>query len=148
MSYLSFPSPLGMLTAFEGDGRLVAIEWGSPPPGAESTPLLAETKAQITAYFEGTLRKFDLPLAVSGTAFQQRVYAQMALIPYGQTLTYADIAERIGSASRPVGTACGRNPLPIIVPCHRVVGRNGLGGYSGGDGIDSKKFLLSLEGAV
>ena len=145
MPYFAFPTPLGPMTAFEEDGRLVALEWGSPPPGAESTALLTVVKEQLDAYFDKKLRQFDLPFAAEGSIFQKRVWAAMSDIPYGQTLTYADIAEKIGSAPRAIGGACGRNPLPIVVPCHRVLSRNGIGGYSGADGIPTKRFLLALE---
>ena len=147
MAYLSFPSPLGDLTLFEENGSLVAVEWGRTEDGGE-TPLLVEARQQLLDYFAGRRRDFDLPLNPMGTPFQKSVWALMRAIPFGQVDTYGALAERLATSPRPVGTACGRNPLPILIPCHRVVGATGkLGGYSGIDGVETKKFLLSLEGA-
>ncbi len=106
----------------------------------------AAVKEQLAAYFAGTLREFDVPLAPAGTAFQRRVWKELETIPYGETLSYGDIARRIGqpTASRAVGLANGRNPISVIVPCHRVIGANGkLVGYGGG--LPRKDFLLNLE---
>lgn len=147
MAYLSFPSPVGDLTLFEEDGVLVALEWGRADGGAE-TPLLAKARRQLEEYFTGERHDFALPLSPSGTPFQKSVWALMRAIPFGQVETYGALAARLATSPRPVGTACGRNPLPILIPCHRVVAAAGkLGGYSGIDGVDTKKFLLSLEGA-
>ena len=148
MSYLSIHSPLGPLTVFEDGGAIVAIEWGrGPEPGA--TPLLEEAGAQIDAYFDGRLTAFDLPLRPAGNAFRQAVWQQMRKIPYGHTRTYGELARSLGSAPRPVGGACGRNPIPIVIPCHRVIGAGGrMTGYSGGAGIETKRALLRLEGAA
>jgi methylated-DNA-[protein]-cysteine S-methyltransferase len=104
---------------------------------------------QLAEYFAGQRRDFDLPLAPEGTEFQQRVWHRMTKIPYGKTMTYGDLARAIGSAPRAVGGACGRNPIAIILPCHRVIGGSGaLTGYSGAGGINTKQFLLELEGAL
>jgi methylated-DNA-[protein]-cysteine S-methyltransferase len=109
--------------------------------------LLRKAAEQLSEYFAGTRRTFSLPLASSGTAFQQRVWNGVAHVPYGATTTYQGLATEIGHprASRAVGQALGRNPLPIIVPCHRVLSRNGVGGFSGG--LDVKRGLLELESA-
>ncbi len=145
MPYLTVPSPLGDLTLFEDNGHLVALDWGAVE-GESETPLLEEAARQLEAYFDGRLRRFDLPLAPAGTAFQKRVWAVMQTIPYGQVLRYGDVARLLASGPRAVGGACGRNPLPILIPCHRIVGSHGaLGGYSGQDGIETKRFLLHLE---
>jgi methylated-DNA-[protein]-cysteine S-methyltransferase len=145
MSYLSLASPLGPLTVFEDDGAVVAVEFGRAP-GGEETPLLEEASRQLDAYFDGRLRDFSLPLAAAGSAFQRSVWAAIASIPYGETRTYGDLSTRLGSAARAIGGACARNPIPIIIPCHRVVGTgNRLTGYSGGEGIDTKRVLLALE---
>lgn len=112
------------------------------------TPLLREAKAQLDAYFAGRLKAFSLPLAPAGTLFQQKIWQLLCEIPYGKTCTYGEIAVRAGNpkASRAVGLANNRNPLPVFVPCHRVVGMNGsLTGYAGG--LDVKLKLLQLEGA-
>jgi methylated-DNA-[protein]-cysteine S-methyltransferase len=148
MPYLSFHSPLGMLTLSEDRGAIVSLDWGWAD-GGESTALLARAKDQLDSYFAGQLRDFDLPLAASGTDFQKRVWQAISAIPYGQVARYGDLARAVGSAPRAVGGACGRNPIPIIVPCHRVLGSNGaFGGYSGWDGLDTKRYLLGLEGAL
>lgn len=148
MSYLSYKSPLGDLTIFEEDGKLVALDWGWVEGGSE-TPLLVAARDQLEEYFDGQRQSFDLPLAPSGTAFQHKVWGAMRRIPYGQVRRYGEVAAELGSAPRAVGTACGRNPLPIIVPCHRIVGASGsLGGYSGLEGVETKRFLLRLEGWV
>lgn len=147
MSHYSFSSPLGDLTAFETDGRLIALEWGRVDGGSDDIALLRETERQLDDYFDGRLRSFDLPLEPDGSAFQRKVWNALRRIPYGSVTTYGQIALDVGSAPRAIGGACGRNPLPIIIPCHRVVASSGsLGGYSGLDGLDTKQFLLSLEG--
>lgn len=150
------PSPVGDLRLVERDGALVAIEFSpfrSPvdgrPLGArdDAHPLLVEAVRQLTAYFARELKEFDLPLAPEGTAFQRRVWEQLRLIGYGDTASYGAIAGRLGmtnAASRAVGLANGRNPIPIVVPCHRVIGANGtLTGYAGG--LERKQVLLGLE---
>jgi methylated-DNA-[protein]-cysteine S-methyltransferase len=113
---------------------------------ASSDPLLLDAADQLRAYFAGELREFDLPLAPRGTPFQREVWAAVAAVPYGRTATYSEIAAAVGrpSACRAVGAANGRNPLPVIVPCHRVIGAAGaLTGYGGG--LDRKRSLLDLE---
>lgn len=147
MPYVSLSSPLGPLTVFEDEAAVVAVEFGRAPPG-EETPLLEEARRQLDAYFDGRLRDFSLPLAPAGSAFQRAVWGAISTIPYGETRTYDDLANALGSAARAIGGACGRNPIPIIVPCHRVVGAGGrLTGYSGGEGTDTKRVLLVLEAA-
>jgi len=145
MSSISFHSPIGPLTLFEDEGAIIVLEWGRAPDD-EPSKLLKEAKNQMDAYFDRKLSSFDLPLAPPGTDFQKRVWDVMVKIPYGKTQTYGDLATAISSGPRPVGTACGRNPIPIIIPCHRVVSSTGLGGYSGQGGLDTKNFLLTLEG--
>ena len=146
MAHLSFFSPVGDLTIIEEDGALVALEWGRAPEDAGSQ-LLMEAKRQLDAYFARKLKKFDLPLRMIGTAFQKRVWARMVKIPYGETVSYGRVARELDSGPRAVGTACGRNPIPIIVPCHRILASNGLGGFSGGTGLETKRALLRLEKA-
>lgn len=150
------PSPIGDLRIIERDGQISAIEF-SPfrqpadgrPLGARSEdhPVLAEAVRQLLAYFDGELTEFDLPLAPRGSDFQQRVWEQLSKIAYGDTASYGEIAGRLGmtnAASRAVGTANGRNPIPIVIPCHRVIGADGtLTGYAGG--IERKQTLLELE---
>lgn len=148
MAHIRLNSPLGPLTVFEAAGAVVALEWGRAAEGAE-TLLLTEARQQLDAYFDGRLTRFDLPLRPAGTAFQKSVWALMVEIPFGAVRAYGDLAGDLGSAPRAVGGACGRNPIPIVIPCHRVVGAGGgLGGYSGPGGVDTKAALLRLEGAV
>jgi methylated-DNA-[protein]-cysteine S-methyltransferase len=144
MSSISIPTPIGSLTIDERDGAIVAVRWADDPAGNGSS-VLDEAARQLAAYFDGRLRQFDLPLVPSGTEFDRRVWAAMRAIPYGETRTYGDLAHAADSGPRAIGRACGRNPIPIIVPCHRVLARGGLGGYSGGAGLPTKRWLLGLE---
>ena len=141
-------TPLGPLTLFARDGALAALRWGRAAREDDSN-LLAQAAAGLAAYFAGDRYSFDLPLAPEGTGHDRKVWRAMRDIPHGETRTYGDIARAIGSGAQAVGNACGRNPIPIIVPCHRIVGANGaIGGYSGKGGAETKRFLLGLEGAL
>lgn len=145
MPQLSLLTNLGDLTISEEGGVIVALDWGRGRDQQE-TPLLCRARDQLQDYFDGKRLTFDLPLAPHGSAFQKRVWAALCAIPPGETRSYADIARAIGSAPRAVGGANGANPIPIIIPCHRVVAADGsLGGYSGGDGPATKRYLLDLE---
>jgi methylated-DNA-[protein]-cysteine S-methyltransferase len=144
---ISLDGPVGRLAIIEAAGAIVAIRWAAEIED-EPTPLLAEACRQLTAYFAGHLYRFDLPLAPAGTAFERRVWAAMREIPYGETRRYGELALELGSAPRAVGGACGKNPIPIVIPCHRVLARGGIGGYSGGDGLATKRALLALEAAA
>ncbi len=140
-------SPLGPLTLVAEEGALTRLRWGRAAREDESN-LLARAAAELAAYFAGDPRDFDLPVAPEGTAHDRRVWRAMRRIPPGETRTYGETARAIGSGAQAVGNACGRNPIPIIVPCHRIVGANGaIGGYSGQGGAATKRFLLGLEGA-
>ena len=109
--------------------------------------MLEEARRQLNAYFDGRLKYFDLPLAPQGSLFQRAVWDQLRRIPFGTARTYGDSAVAIGNAPRAIGGACGRNPIPIIIPCHRVVAKGGrLGGLSGYAGLETKRRLLRLEG--
>ena len=147
LSAIAFESPAGQLTIAATPEAIVSVAWGGDASG-EPTALLSEARHQFEAYFNGRLRRFDLPLAPAGSPFEQRVWAEMRKIPYGETRSYGELAMAVGSAPRAIGRACGRNPIPIIVPCHRVLARAGLGGYSGGAGLLTKSWLLQLEGAA
>lgn len=148
-------SPVGSLRLVERGGSLTAIEFephrdgDGRPRGVrqDDHPVLVEVARQLAAYFAGDLTDFDLPLALEGSDFQQRVWAQLRTIGYGETATYGAIAHRLGmtnAASRAVGLANGRNPIPIVIPCHRVIGADGtLTGYAGG--LERKQVLLDLE---
>lgn len=151
--YTSYESPVGpLLLAGDADAlRLVSFESSkhAAPPQADwkqDKAPFAEVVRQLQAYFRGELREFDVPLALEGTEFQRRVWNALRGIPYGETISYLQLAERIGNsrAVRAVGLANGSNPIPIIVPCHRVIGSDGsLTGFGGG--ISTKKKLLELE---
>ena len=139
-------SPIGPLLLVENRGKLAEIHFADrDEPDRDDTPLLARARQQLNEYFAGRRRKFDLPMVPAQTPFQQRVRAAMISIPWGRTLSYGEIAHIAGGAPRAVGQACGANRLPIVVPCHRVLAANGIGGYSGGTGLDTKRFLLALE---
>lgn len=141
-------SPVGPLTLFAEGGAIVAVEWGRAGD-PEPSPLLEEARRQLDAYFDGRLKNFDLPLHPAGSPFQRAVWGQLKRIPYGRTRTYGDVADALMSAPRAVGGACGKNPIPIIVPCHRVVGKDGrMTGYAGGEGVETKIALLRLEGCL
>ena len=146
MNSAALLTPIGPIAISEEDGRICRLHWKAVEEG-ERTDLLDEAVSQLTAFFDGRLDAFDLPLDPGGTAFQRRVYASMQAIPRGETRTYGDIARALGVMPQPVGQACGSNRIPIIIPCHRVVGSDGLGGFSAPEGIEMKVKLLRLEGA-
>ncbi len=150
MQSATFESPLGWLRVVEAEDRITRLQWrdGRDPKEPTPRPLLAEAKRQLAAYLDGSLRGFDLPLAPSGSAFQLSVWREMVRIPYGEVSTYGEIALRTGGEARAVGGACGANPIPLFIPCHRVVAGDGLGGYSGGGGLATKRRLLIFEGAL
>ena len=146
LSAVAIDSPVGRLTISATPEAIVSIAWTDDPQG-EPTALLAEASRQLEAYFGRRLTRFDLPLLPAGLPFEQRVWHGMQQIPHGQTRTYGELAMEVGSAPRAIGRACGKNPIPIVIPCHRVLARDGLGGYSGGIGLDTKRRLLKLESA-
>ena len=125
----SIVTPTGTVTVSEEGGTLVALEWGGGFEG--SSDLLCEAERQIEAYFAGERRVFELAVRVRGSQFQQDVCAVMGQIPFGETVTYGEIAKQLGVPAQAVGQACDGNPLPLIIPCHRVLGAQGLGGFSG-----------------
>jgi len=145
--HITVKSPLGLLSVFERDGSIVALDYGRTAGRDSPTPLLRAAARQIEAYFAGRLKAFELPVAPAGTAFQQAVWEGMRRIPYGCTCSYADLARALDSGPRAIGGACARNPLPIIIPCHRVLASGQrIGGYGSPGGLDTKRFLLELEG--
>ena len=149
MPFCVMDSPVGRLRVTEEEGCLTRIDRTDEPLSPAATPLLEEAVRQLTAYFDGTLTAFDLPLRTRGTAFQERCWAALRAIPYGATVSYGEQARRIGNpkACRAVGGANHHNPLMIVIPCHRVVGAGGsLTGYGGG--LDMKEWLLAHERAV
>lgn len=154
-THITIDSPIGDLTLVARDGVLSGIyfpgHWHMPAPevfGARSERGFEQTREQLAEYFAGERTEFELTTTVAGEEFQQRVWELIDRIPYGQTTTYGEMAEELGdpALAREVGAAVGRNPLSIVVPCHRVVGKDGkLTGYAGG--LERKRFLLELEGA-
>ena len=138
-------SPVGDLTLFAEDEHIVALEWGWGSI-QEPSPLLIRAKTALDAYFDGAAQlPADLPLAPQGTPYRQRVWAALRQIPPGETRSYTQIAGVAGGSPRSVGGANAANPIPILIPCHRVLATTGLGGYSGGDGLATKQQLLALE---
>lgn len=146
MPQLSLHSPLGPLTLSEEDGAIIALDWGWGRDQTE-TVLLTSAREWLDAWFDQPEGQFPLPLAPEGTLYQKKVWAALMRIPVGQVRTYGELATEIGGSARSVGQAAGRNPIPILIPCHRVVGAHSLGGYSGDGGIDDKLWLLEFEGA-
>jgi methylated-DNA-[protein]-cysteine S-methyltransferase len=156
-THVVVPSPIGELTVVADDGAITHVLMDAAKyrpddpevlgePGDPETEPFASAVSQLEAYFAGTLRDFDLPLAPRGDEFQQRVWALLREIPYGETRSYGDLARALGdrNLAQAVGTANGRNPIAVVVPCHRVIGADGsLVGYAGG--LDRKRHLLALE---
>lgn len=152
MNYVYLETPIGKLLLAGDKTALRAIQIARPAPEpsweASSSPVLVEAARQLIEYFAGKRREFDLPLAPEGTEFQRTVWRTLEQIPYGVTITYSELASRVGNpkAFRAAGSANGANPIPIVIPCHRVIAVGGkLGGYSGGLAV--KEHLLELEGA-
>ncbi|KIC15499.1 methylated-DNA--[protein]-cysteine S-methyltransferase [Leisingera sp. ANG-DT] len=142
----SLETPVGPLSVAERDGAIVRLDWTAEASGQSA--LLTQALDQLRAYFAGELTVFDLPLQVDGSDFQRAVCDAMLAIPFGETRTYGDIAKQLGAPPQPVGNACGGNPIPVIIPCHRVLGASGLGGFSGKGGVETKVALLKHEGAA
>ncbi|WP_170417523.1 methylated-DNA--[protein]-cysteine S-methyltransferase [Ruegeria arenilitoris] len=147
MPMIAVETQFGCLGVEEEDGAITSLVWDGHTTG-ETTPLLIEAASQIRAYAEGRLQKFDLPLRVVGSEFQKQVCDLMSAIPFGDTRTYGDIAQDLGCPAQAVGQACGANPIPVIIPCHRVLAASGLGGFSGQGGVEGKVALLRHEGAA
>ena len=145
---ISFDSPIGWITIQSEGEKITSLTMSHKDTNLGSSKVLAEAKRQVLAYLAGELTKFDLPVHLVGTEFQKSVWKVIAKITFGKTLTYGDIASKIGNpqASRAIGGAVGSNPVPLIIGCHRVLGSNKkITGYSGGDGIPTKEWLLDLE---
>ena len=142
MPHHSLHTPVGDITVFEE--AIVSLDWGWVS-NRECSSLLNRASNQLSAYLAGELTAFDLPLTQAGTAYRRSIWQAVGGIPYGETRTYQDIAMKAGGSARSVGQANGRNPIPLIIPCHRVVAVTHIGGYSGGDGLPTKRWLLTLE---
>ena len=143
-------TPIGTLGLVASEDGLTSVRWSAKGLPDASSALLDEAAAQLTAYFAGELTSFDIPLDLDGTEFQRACWLALATIPYGQTVSYGEQARRLGlgpDAARAVGAANGQNPLPLVLPCHRVIGADGsLTGFGGG--LHVKRFLLEHEGAL
>lgn len=143
----SVDGPIGWFTVVADERAVIHTEWGRGP--SRPSPVTRAAADQLTAYFAGTLRDFDLPLAPRGSAHERTVWAELCRIPFGQTITYGELARRSESVARAVGGTCGANPIAIIIPCHRVTAAGGaLGGYSGHGGPNTKRTLLALEARI
>ena len=141
---INIKTPVGILRV-EGEKAITSVEWGESKVSSPNK-LLIDAKSQILDYFNGDLHYFKLPVVPSGTPFQTYVWHNLTKIPYAQTLTYGELAQRLKTSPRAIGGACRSNPVPLIIPCHRIVGQNGnLTGFSGGDGVRTKEALLLLE---
>ncbi|MEM7170116.1 MAG: methylated-DNA--[protein]-cysteine S-methyltransferase [Pseudomonadota bacterium] len=147
MPQITVDIPQGHFRISEQNGMIVRTTWGRGEN--EPTPLLNEAAKQLRDYFAGNRRDFDLPLQPHGPAMHQQVWQAMLAIPFGKTRSYGDLAQALNTCARAVGGACGANPIPIFIPCHRVLAANGeIGGFSGGQGVVTKRELLVLEGAI
>lgn len=138
---------MGPLTVHVREGAVVALDW-RPCPRDDDDPVLRQAVEELAAYFDRRLETFTVPLRPAGSPFQQRFLATLCAIPFGQTRTYGDLSKALGVSAQAVGQACGANPIPILIPCHRVLGTCGLGGYSGSGGVETKVALLRLESAA
>ena len=147
MYQASLSTPVGTLSVTSNGTAITRLTWARPDQ-QDDRPELTEALAQLTAYFDARLTRFDLPLEVEGTQFQRDVCGAMSSIPFGETLTYGDIAKRLDVPAQAVGQACGGNPIAVIIPCHRVLGASTLGGFSGAAGVETKVWLLRHEGAA
>ena len=140
---ISFKSELGPITIEEEGAKIVSLLI-SFSPNSDTSPLLERARKEVEEYIKGERKYFDLPLCLKGTPFQKRVWNEMMNIGYGERISYGELGSKIGSkAYRAIGNACKKNPIPLIVPCHRVVGKNNIGGFS--LGLELKKKLLSME---
>ncbi len=149
MPQLSLHTPVGPVTISAEDEVIVSLDWGWGRD-QQPTPLLARAKAWLEAYFDGRMQPMDLPLDPYGTAYRRRVWSAIAGIAPGEVWSYRRVSELAGGSPRSIGSAMAHNPIPLLIPCHRVVGsgpmgRMVLGGYSGGEGTETKRFLLSHE---
>ncbi|MBE1282049.1 MAG: methylated-DNA--[protein]-cysteine S-methyltransferase [Rhodobacteraceae bacterium] len=146
MPIASLDTPIGPLSVEEKDGAITRVGWQRE--GEDRTEILDTAIRQLTEYFDGKRQVFDLPLRVEGSDFQRSVCDAMLAIPFGDTRTYGEIAKDLGAPPQPVGNACGANPIPVIIPCHRVLAKSSLGGFSGMGGVETKVALLRHESAA
>jgi methylated-DNA-[protein]-cysteine S-methyltransferase len=146
MATAALQTEIGWIEVSADNDAITHLHWrGVQPARLQSSPLVKEAVKQLAAYFDKRLKEFDLPIAADGTGFAKDVWDIMLGIPYGQTLTYGDVAARLNAPAQAIGQACGQNPIAVIIPCHRIVGTNWLGGYSSELGVNAKEYLLDLE---
>lgn len=149
-------SPIGGLRLYEQDGAIIRIDWRQTPEPSDDvsgnearSTLLVQAAEQLDDYFARRRQTFDLPLKPAGASLNQAVWQAMLQIPFGRTRTYGEVSTELQSTAQEVGAACGANPIPIIIPCHRILAAGGrLGGYSGRGGVETKRWLLHFEGAL
>jgi methylated-DNA-[protein]-cysteine S-methyltransferase len=147
MTRAALDTPLGPVWVAAEGGFITASGWGEADR-APGDPLLIEALAQLAAYFDGTRDGFDLPLAHGCSGLQAKVLEELRAIPHGETRTYGDLSKALGAPAQAIGQACGANPLPILIPCHRVLSATGLGGFSAPGGVEAKVWLLRHEGTA
>jgi methylated-DNA-[protein]-cysteine S-methyltransferase len=146
MSNAVLQTDIGWIDVGGNDIVITRLHWHTiKPREADPTPLLREATRQLEAYVTGRLHEFDLPLQAEGSDFAKSVWREMLAIPYGRTRTYGDVAKTLKAPAQLVGQACGQNPIAVIIPCHRILGANSLGGYTSDLGLRAKTFLLDLE---
>ena len=146
MATAALQTEIGWIEISADNEAITHLYWrGVQPQRLQSSALVKEAARQLSAYFEKRLTRFDLPIAADGTGFAKDVWDIMLSIPYGETLTYGDVAAKLQAPAQVVGQACGQNPIAIVIPCHRIVGTNWLGGYSSELGLNAKEWLLDLE---
>ncbi len=146
MATAALQTEIGWIEVSADNDAITHLHWrGVQPARLQSSPLVKEAVKQLGAYFDKRLTEFDLPIVADGTGFARDVWDIMLAIPYGQTLTYGEVATQLGVPAQAIGQACGQNPIAVIIPCHRIVGTNWLGGYSSELGVNAKEYLLDLE---
>jgi methylated-DNA-[protein]-cysteine S-methyltransferase len=146
MATAALETEIGWIEVSADKDAITHLHWrGVQPQRLQSSALVKEAVKQLGAYFEKRLTRFDLPIAADGTGFAKDVWDIMLAIPYGGTLTYGDVAAKLQAPAQAIGQACGQNPIAVIIPCHRIVGTNWLGGYSSELGLSAKSYLLDLE---
>ena len=141
-------SKLGNLLIVSNGKTITGLNWTKKRQLPATSALLKTASEEIVAYLAGKLKSFSVPTETGGTQMQKAIWEMMSDIPYGKTLTYGEVAAKLKTSPRVIGNACGANPIPIIIPCHRIVGKQGLGGYSGNGGLRTKQFLLDVENGV
>ena len=146
MPTAAIETEIGWLEVMAHENAITHLNWrGVKPARLASSPLLERATEELKAYLAGKRRGFDLPLRADGTDFARSVWDIMLAIPYGETLTYGDVAAWLNAPAQAIGQACGQNPIAVVIPCHRITGTNWLGGYSSELGLKAKRYLLDLE---